>query len=81
MTHPPVVLVTGATDGIGKATAFGLAQRGLRVILHGRSATKAAQVAAEIRQAVPGAQLETAAADLAELAQVRALASEITSRF
>ena len=32
-----IVLVTGATDGIGRETAVTLARRGARVIAHGRS--------------------------------------------
>lgn len=35
------VLVTGATDGIGRATAHGLVQRGWHVLVHGRSEAKA----------------------------------------
>jgi NAD(P)-dependent dehydrogenase (short-subunit alcohol dehydrogenase family) len=36
----PVMLVTGSTDGIGKATATGLARGGAEVILHGMNTTK-----------------------------------------
>jgi len=78
---PKNILVTGATDGIGKATALALAQLGHRVILHGRSPEKVQQTQAEISRALPVAQLETVSANLASLAQVRALATEITSRF
>ncbi|MFM8322557.1 MAG: SDR family oxidoreductase [Chloroflexota bacterium] len=79
--HKHTVLVTGATDGIGRATAIGLAQKGLRVVIHGRSLPKAERASAEVAEAVPGAALETIAADLASLAQVRALADELGRRF
>ena len=41
-------IVTGATDGIGKAFAFGLAKRGLNIVLIGRSEDKLSKVKAEI---------------------------------
>lgn len=74
-------LVTGATDGIGVATALELARRGLRVIVHGRSAARIDAALATIRRAVPDAALETARADLSSLAEVRALGAELRERF
>ncbi len=42
-------LVTGSTDGIGKAFAFELAKRGLNVILISRTKEKLEQIATEIQ--------------------------------
>src|SRR4051794_8680225 len=68
----PTVFITGATDGLGRALALRLAADGVRLILHGRSADRLAQVAA---QAGPGA--VTVRADLADLGQVRKLAADV----
>jgi len=68
------ILVTGATDGIGKQTAFELALLGAEVWVHGRSREKAERVAAEV-----GAQ-GAFTADLASLEQVRALAADVEAR-
>ena len=62
-------LVTGGTDGIGQATAHALAKRGFTVLLHGRTAQKAAAKAA------PG--LIPVWGDLGSLDQVRALAAQV----
>jgi NADP-dependent 3-hydroxy acid dehydrogenase YdfG len=45
-----VAIITGASSGIGRATALALAERGLRLSLLARSAEKLAQVAEEARQ-------------------------------
>jgi NAD(P)-dependent dehydrogenase (short-subunit alcohol dehydrogenase family) len=74
-------LVTGATDGIGKATALALARQQACVILHGRDPAKTAAVLEEIRQATGNARLQAAHADFASLAQVAALADEVAGRF
>ena len=74
------VLVTGATDGIGKATAHQLAQLGARVVVHGRSPERLRQAAEEIRSA-SGMVVETLQGDLSSLAQVRAMGGEILDRF
>jgi NAD(P)-dependent dehydrogenase (short-subunit alcohol dehydrogenase family) len=73
------VLVTGSTDGIGRQTALELARMGARVLVHGRSRQKTDRVRDELRKAVPGAKVDAVVGDLAELAQVRALAREVES--
>ncbi len=71
----PVALVTGATDGIGRATAESLARRGFAVLVHGRDPARAAAVADAI--AAAGGQARPAVADLARLADVARLAAEL----
>jgi NAD(P)-dependent dehydrogenase (short-subunit alcohol dehydrogenase family) len=65
------VLVTGATDGLGRAVAGDLAARGARVLVHGRDAERTRGVAEAIGAA------EAYVADLASLAEVRRLADEV----
>jgi len=72
-----VILVTGATDGIGRETARALASLGHRVILHGRTAAKAESAAAALRRDLPTVEVATAAGDLSSLAEVRALAAAL----
>jgi NAD(P)-dependent dehydrogenase (short-subunit alcohol dehydrogenase family) len=71
MTPRRTALVTGATDGIGRQTALELAQRGLRVVVHGRSRVRVDEAIAQIRQAAPEAELEGVSFDLGSLAAVR----------
>jgi NAD(P)-dependent dehydrogenase (short-subunit alcohol dehydrogenase family) len=74
-----VALVTGATDGLGRALAERLAGLGMTVHLHGRSAEKLAAAAHEIVAATGSERVHTHRADLASLAEVRALADEIAA--
>lgn len=75
------ILITGATDGIGRRTAEVLAGDGVELIVHGRSADKLAALAAELAN-VPGAgPVATVQADLGDLDQVRAMAAELAARF
>ena len=74
-------LITGATAGIGLATATALARLGGRVIIHGRQATACQQAVARIERAVPAAQLAYVVADLADLDAVACMATEVETRF
>jgi NAD(P)-dependent dehydrogenase (short-subunit alcohol dehydrogenase family) len=68
-----ICLITGATDGVGKATATELARRGFTVVMAARDEKKGAAVAKEI-----GADVITC--DLASLAQTRRLAETFQRR-
>jgi NAD(P)-dependent dehydrogenase (short-subunit alcohol dehydrogenase family) len=65
------ILVTGSTDGLGRATARELAARGATVIVHGRDRERAESVARELGGA------PVVVADLASLDQVRRLARDV----
>jgi NAD(P)-dependent dehydrogenase (short-subunit alcohol dehydrogenase family) len=67
--HDQTFVVTGATSGIGRATAAALAGAGARVVLAVRDVDKGARVAAQIV-----GETEVRALDLADLASVRAFA-------
>jgi len=71
------ILVTGATDGLGRALAQDLAARGATVLLHGRSPDRLARATQEIRQATRNDRLRVYRADFASLEPVRGLAREI----
>ncbi len=74
------ILVTGATDGIGRGAAEALTRHGATVILHGRDAGKLADAAERIAAATGAAPPETVVADFASLAEVRRLADDIANR-
>lgn len=75
-----VILVTGATDGIGLETAKELAVFGHEVVLHGRSMEKTQHAREAILRAAPNATLHTAHADLADPAGIRRMAQELAAR-
>jgi len=77
MTDSATVLITGATDGLGRGLAHQLASQGARLILHGRDAGRLDQVATEVAALTGGGRPQTVRADLAELAQVRRMCDEV----
>jgi NAD(P)-dependent dehydrogenase (short-subunit alcohol dehydrogenase family) len=71
------VLVTGATDGIGRETARELAAFGWRVLVHGRSEAKACHAVGELGGLVAKAAFEPVWGDLARMRAVVELASQV----
>jgi NAD(P)-dependent dehydrogenase (short-subunit alcohol dehydrogenase family) len=68
-------LVTGATSGIGRATALRLARDGWEVVVHGRSAERGVQVVDAIE--ADGGRARFVAADLSDVDEVRALVGQV----
>jgi NAD(P)-dependent dehydrogenase (short-subunit alcohol dehydrogenase family) len=77
----PVILITGSTDGIGKATARDLVSRGAEVIIHGRNKQKGNRVRKELAEITGNPPLDLLIADLSSRDQVRLMVEDITSRY
>ncbi len=76
-----VVLITGGTGGIGKATAIGLATVGAQVGITGRDLARAERAAAEIRAASGNSAVYAFAADMTSQAEVRRLAVAVLDAY
>lgn len=76
-----IILVTGATDGIGKITATELAKKGNHLIVHGRNEAKAQKTVQEIQQQAPKAQVEYLIADLFSLRSVKNMAEQFKQKY
>jgi NAD(P)-dependent dehydrogenase (short-subunit alcohol dehydrogenase family) len=74
-----VILVTGATDGLGGGVAERLAAGGATVLVHGRDDARGEATIRDIRDATGNERLRWYRADLASLADVRALAERVTA--
>jgi NAD(P)-dependent dehydrogenase (short-subunit alcohol dehydrogenase family) len=68
------VLITGATNGIGKAAALELAKKGATVVIVGRNPAKTTETAAEIKAASGNPNVAMIVADLSSMAEVRKVA-------
>ncbi|HNJ98358.1 MAG TPA: SDR family NAD(P)-dependent oxidoreductase [Ilumatobacteraceae bacterium] len=75
-----VVVLTGATSGLGLAAARQLARCGATLVLNGRSAERNERVVTELVEATGNASITQVAADMGDLAQVRRLADEVLAR-
>ena len=77
MSHQPVCVITGASAGIGKATAIEMARRGYRVVALVRPSPKADEALADIRRTVPGADVTQVGVDLSSLDSIRSAAADV----
>src|ERR1700681_795955 len=77
--NSPVVLITGAITGIGRATALAFAREGARVVVSGRRADAGQALATELRGL--GADAEYMRSDVRSEDDVRALVDKTLARF
>lgn len=75
------VLITGATRGLGLATALQCARRGAEVVLTARTVASGQLAVEAVQREVPGATASFVQLDLASLHAVRAAADEVRQRF
>ena len=76
-----LVLLTGATRGIGRAAAVELARQGAEVALVGRDPERVREVAGEAKATGGGAPVHEHVVDLASMAEVRALAEDVSASY
>jgi NAD(P)-dependent dehydrogenase (short-subunit alcohol dehydrogenase family) len=76
-----ICLITGGTNGIGKATAQALANMGATVVIVGRNAEKTSQVVSEIRTASGNSNVDSLLADLSSQRDIRRIAAEFKLRY
>lgn len=74
------ILVTGATDGIGKQTALALARLGHSVWIHGRNPARTSAVVDEVQRMAGNDCVQVVTGDFTSLAQVKALADDVNRR-
>jgi short-subunit dehydrogenase len=73
-------VVTGASSGLGRGLAAGLADRGMSLVLTGRNEARLDETAHQIRRAAPSVSVETVAADLSSRSGVSALLDHVGDR-
>lgn len=76
-----IILVTGATDGIGKEAATTMAAQGHKVIVHGRNEKKTKVVVEGILAQHRDADVDYVLADLLSMKSVKTMADELAARY
>jgi NAD(P)-dependent dehydrogenase (short-subunit alcohol dehydrogenase family) len=77
--NPPVVLITGALTGIGRATALAFAQDGARIVVSGRHDDEGQKLVAQLRKL--GTEAEFLRTDVRHEDDVRSLVDQTVARF
>ncbi len=73
------ILITGATDGLGRGVAIELAGAGATLLVHGRDDARGEEVVAEIAEITDNERVSFYRADFASLADVRAMAQRVAA--
>lgn len=76
-----IILITGATQGLGKETAKALAKQGHHIVLHGRNKSKLQAVAEDLKTETGNTKIDLIVADLFSLADTKRMADEFKTRY
>jgi len=77
----PICLITGATEGVGKATAMELARKDFAVVIAARNEAKAEAVTREITTATGNSRVDYILTDFKSLTQTQQLAEKFKQRY
>lgn len=79
--NPKIILITGATSGIGQASAFELAKQNHTIIVHGRNKEKTKQLCEEIKKTTRNPNVDFFVADMFLLKDVQKMAEEFMQKY
>ncbi|WP_025691891.1 SDR family NAD(P)-dependent oxidoreductase [Paenibacillus zanthoxyli] len=81
MNHKPIVVITGATSGLGQIVAMDLAKRGAHLVMTARSKERAEATRQWIKDSSPSTKVDFFYGDLSLMKDVRRVGQEITAAF
>lgn len=75
------ILITGATDGIGKLTSLMLAKKNAHILIHGRNKDKVFAVVEELKTSSGNKNIAGLTADFSSLAEINKLAAIVLTKY